>query len=136
MSSNNFQPPAEPKRVPVGGKMIRWVNGVPEPYYVTPVNAAAVKTLSTVAAALPYEGEWDEELGMKVIEPRFRGMTNAEVMWIRIAEKAANGNLEAAKMILDRILGKPKQSVESTSMSMSYQEFLNMIEEQERRNAR
>lgn len=134
MQTNNFQPPAEPRDT-VGGKSIRWVNGVPEPYYVTPVNAAAIKTLATVAAALPYEGKWDEDLGMFIVDPRFKGMTNAEVMWIRTAEKAADGDLIAANMLLDRILGKPKQSVESTSMSMSYQEFLNMVEEQERKNA-
>lgn len=105
---------------------IQWVNGVPEPVCKN-INPSSVKQLATTALSMPYEGEYNEELGMFVIEPRFEGMTNAEVMWIRMAEKAANGDLESAKILLDRVLGKPKQSVETTSMTMSYQEFLELM---------
>lgn len=80
---------------------------------------------------MPYQGEYNEELDMYIIEPRFEGMTNAEVMWIRTAEKAASGDLAATNLILDRVLGKPKQSVESMSMSMSYPEFLEFLAKKE-----
>ncbi len=126
METNNFQPPSQFRNK----AMIKWVNGVPEPYYGD-INPSSVKKLAVVAASLPYEGTWDPDLEMNIIEPRFEGLTNAEVMWIRLAESAANGDLTATNMMLDRILGKPKQSVESTSMTMSYQEFLNMIAKQE-----
>ena len=106
--------------------MIKWVNGVPEPAYKD-INPSSVKQLASTALSLPYVGEWNEELGIFVIEPRFEGLSNAEVMWIKIAEKAALGDLSAANIILDRFLGKPKQSVESASVTLSYPEFLEMI---------
>lgn len=124
--TNNDSP-----QYPIQNKvMITWVNGVPEPTYGKIVETQSVKKLARVAASLPYEGEWDEDLEMYILDPRFRGMTNIEVMWIRLAEKAANGDMSAANMILDRILGKPKQSVESTSLSMTYQEFLKSLAQQ------
>lgn len=110
--------------------MIKWVNGMPEPAYEN-ISPQSVKQLATSALSLPYEGEYDESLGIKVVEERFEGMSNAEVMWVRIAEKAAAGDLSAAGIILDRVLGKPKQSVESTSMTLSYPEYLEMIAKQE-----
>lgn len=117
---------------PVGNKvMISWVNGVPEPSYGKIVTPQSCKKLAQVAASLPYEGEWDEDLSMYVVESRFKGMSNIEVMWIRLAEKAASGDHGAMNMIFDRILGKPKQSVESASVTMNYQEFLETIAKQE-----
>ena len=124
MPSSDFQPPAN--RV-----MITWVNGVPEPAYGKIVNTQSVKKLAQVAASLPYEGEWDEELEMFVLEPRFKGMSNIEVMWVRLAERAANGDTGAMNMIFDRLLGKPKQSVETASVSMTYQEFLKELSKQQ-----
>lgn len=126
MTNNDFQSP-----VATGQKvMITWVNGVPEPTYTKIVSAQSVKKLAQVAASLPYEGEWDEDLEMYILEPRFKGMTNIEVMWVRLAEKAANGDKEAMNMMFDRILGKPKQSVETASVSMTYQEFLKELSKQ------
>lgn len=105
---------------------IKWVNGMPEPAYKD-INPSSVKQLATTALSLPYEGEYNEELGMNIIEARFEGMSNAEVMWVRMAERAAQGDLDAAKILLDRVLGKPKQSVESTSMSLTYPEYLELM---------
>lgn len=123
--NNDFQPP-------VGNKvMITWVNGVPEPTTVKIVNPQSVKKLAQVAASLPYQGEWDEELETYIVEPRFKGMSNIEVMWIRLAEKAANGDTGAMNMMFDRILGKPKQSVETASVSMTYQDFLEQLKRSE-----
>ena len=123
--SNDFQPP-------VGNKvMITWVNGVPEPTTVKIVNPQSVKKLAQVAASFPYQGEWDEELETYIVEPRFKGMSNIEVMWIRLAEKAANGDTGAMNMMFDRILGKPKQSVETASVSMTYQDFLEQLKRSE-----
>lgn len=103
---------------------------MPEPAYEN-ISPQSVKQLATSALSLPYEGEYDESLGIKVVEERFTGMSNAEVMWVKIAEKAAAGDLSAAGLILDRVLGKPKQSVESTSMTLSYPEYLELIAKQE-----
>jgi hypothetical protein len=110
--------------------MIQWVNGVPEPTYGN-INPSSIKQLATTALSLPYEGDYNEELGINVIDPRFEGMSNAEVMWVRMAEKAAAGDIDAAKTILDRVLGKPKQSVETTTMTLTYPEFLEHLARQE-----
>lgn len=121
--SNDFQPPVNNK------VMITWINGTPELTYGKIINTQSVKKLAQVAASLPYEGEWDEELETYILEPRFKGMTNIEVMWIRLAEKAANGDTGAMNMIFDRILGKPKQSVETASVSFTYEQFLQKLAE-------
>lgn len=110
--------------------MIQWVNGVPEPTYGN-INPSSIKQLAAITLALPYEGDYNEELGIFIKEPRFEGMSNAEVMWVRVAEKAAAGDLDAAKLILDRVLGKPKQSVETTTMTLTYPEFLEHLARQE-----
>lgn len=113
--------------VPIAKKTaIEWVNGVPEAVYKN-ITPTSVKQLANTALSLPYQGEYIADLDMYVIEPRFAGMSNAEVMWVKMAEKAANGDLKAAEMILDRVLGKPKQSVESATMTMNYTEFLDYL---------
>lgn len=112
--------------MPIQRATIEWVNGVPEPVYKN-ITPSSVKQLANTALSLPYQGEYIPELDTYIIEPRFQGMSNAEVMWIKMAEKAATGDLKAAEMILDRVLGKPKQSVESATMTMNYTEFLDYL---------
>ena len=51
-------------------------------------------------------------------------MTNAEVMIVKLARSAAGGDQEATSMLLDRVLGRPKQSVESKNLSMTYADVL------------
>lgn len=111
--------------------MTRWNNGVPELCYGKAVTPTSVKKLAVISASLPYEGEWDEDLEMFIIEERFKGLSNIEVMWMKVAEKAANGDTTSINILLDRILGKPKQSVESASVTMGYEEFCKMIAERE-----
>ncbi len=113
--------------LPVAKKTaIEWENGVPKAVYKN-ITPTSVKQLAATALSLPYQGEYIPELDIFQIEPRFVGMSNAEVMWIKMAEKAANGDLKASEIILDRILGKPKQSVESATMTMNYTEFLDYL---------
>jgi hypothetical protein len=76
-----------------------------------------IETLAAVALSLPY----DDPLGL---DPEFDGMTNAEVMMVRMARKAAAGDLSVASELLDRVLGRPKQSVESKSLNLTYEDFL------------
>ncbi len=121
---------AESSNKPIKTSAIRWVNGMPEPY-IQCINPATVKQLATTAMSMPYEGEFNPDTGTYVIDPKYEGMTNAEVMWMKVAQQAANGNLKAVNIILDRVLGKPKQSIESTTMSMSYSEFLEQLAKQQ-----
>lgn len=60
-------------------------------------------------------------------EQDFEGMTNGDVMWTRVGRKAALGDMEAANMLLDRSIGKPKQHVESVTVTATLQDFLDQI---------
>lgn len=125
---------ALPDKVTVeGGRFIQWRNNVPVPRYKDPItlNFEQAKEAQVNALLLPYTGFPDEETGELTIEPRFKGLTNFQVMYIRRAEAAALGDLKAIAQIEDRLFGKPKQSVESVSMSMTYQQFLETLHEQD-----
>lgn len=52
----------------------------------------------------------------------YNGMTCAEVMVRKQILKAAQTG--DAEMVMDRLLGRPKQSVESTKLSLTYEDFL------------
>lgn len=116
-----------------GGKLIKWVDGTPVPYHQKPFNSDQIKQLIYAAATLPYEGvpyqvdPNDPASIQYFVEPRFKGMTNAEVTAIRLAENAAFGNMEAVNSFYDRTLGKPKMAVETVNVSMGYQEFLDTL---------
>ena len=44
-----------------------------------------------------------------------------------MAEQFSRGSLEAGKELMDRIIGKPKQSIESLSVNITYVDFLNNV---------
>lgn len=103
-------------------KTIEWVDGRPRPAYREIISKRAVEELHTTAFSLPYERlPLEIELG---IDEDLEGMTNGEVMVIRQARLAASGDSIAYNMLLDRILGKPKQSVEAKTLSLTYQDYL------------
>lgn len=98
--------------------MIKWTpEGLPVPTSVPTISKQALTQLADVALSLPYT----DPLG---IDKEFEGMTNAEVMMIRLARRAAGGDMAAAESLLDRVLGRPKQSVESKSLRLSYEDFI------------
>ena len=123
-----------PTRIGRTNKFIRWENGVPVPCYGQSLQANNFKDLSLLAFSLPYEGEIDKETGERIIDPEFVGMTNAEVMYVKLGQYAAQGDLDAATFLLDRIIGKPKQQTENLSVKMGYQEFLEALSEQDNPN--
>ncbi|MCP4990969.1 MAG: hypothetical protein GY928_34460 [Colwellia sp.] len=78
---------------------------------------------------MPYKRtEQERFLG---IDPEFEGKSNAEVMNIRLARRAAGGCMDATKTILDRILGRPKQQIESLNISETYTQYLDRIAAEE-----
>jgi hypothetical protein len=108
--------------VVINRRMIVWgKDGLPAPATTPLITKPQIEALVSASLSLPYDGD---KLGL---EPEFDGLTNVEVMMIRMARGAANGDLELAKELLDRVLGKPKQSVESKSLSLSYEDFLNEV---------
>lgn len=110
-------------------KLINWdANGVPRPFtdWVLPKNK--IDDVVLAAFALPYMGTYDKEQQCDIIEPEYEGLTNIEVACIKQAKKAAAGDLESLRFTIERILGKPKQAVEQTTLTMSLKEYLAAID--------
>lgn len=128
------QKSAETQALPfLGGAGITWANGVPVPTIQKQnLSKDQINALLFTAASLPYIGVYDTQQETFVAEDRFRGLTCAEVVAIRLAEAAAQGSLKAIEMLLDRTVGKPKQQIEAVSMKMSYTEFLEHLAREER----
>lgn len=117
---------------------IEWVNGTPTIIDKDIISDRGLKDLVPTALSLPYQGkiisEPDENgrfVDRREIEPEFEGMTNAEVMVIKEAQRAAAGNSDATHRLLDRILGKPKQQNENLNVNASYSDYLESLERQE-----
>lgn len=110
-------------------KMINWdANGVPRPFtdWLLPKNK--IDEVILASFALPYEGTYNERLEQTILEPEYEGLTNIEVACIKQAKKAASGDLEALRFTIERLLGKPKQAVEQTTVTMSLKEYLETID--------
>lgn len=101
-----------------------WVEDLPRPRLSRAMQKEQVQQLYHAAMALPYRGEWDAVSQSYQMDPQFEGMTYGEVIIVKQIRKAAEGDQKAAENVIDRILGKPKQALETKSMHMSYSEFL------------
>lgn len=102
--------------------VITWEHGEPVVIYKEMLTKEVIADLPVAVLSLPYQ-RTDKEITLGE-DVEFEGKSNAEVMHIRLARRAAAGSMEAIKMLQDRILGKPKQSIESHSVSETYTQFL------------
>jgi hypothetical protein len=126
------------------------------PVSVPQLSKAGIEDLAVTALSLPYEvpplvlppppdakeatkkqlADWQAECDKLEAEHdaevKYLGMTCAEVMMVKRAQAAARGDASAMDALLDRALGRPKQSVESKSLKLSYEDYL---KEQTRHNA-
>lgn len=64
-------------------------------------------------------------------DPSWEGKSNLEVMVRKATRNACQGDMEAMKEVLDRSVGKAKQIVESASVSLTYQEYLSTLVQEE-----
>lgn len=101
---------------------------MPMPYTDFVLPKERITDVLLAALALPYAGTKDPVTQEVSVEPEYFGLSNAEVMALKIANRAAGGDLDAAKLILDRILGKPKQQVETTNLNLTLGEYLSQID--------
>ncbi len=108
---------------------IDWGTGVAVVKHKQLLPTEVIREVATAAVSRLYE-RTEEEIFLN-IDPHFEGMTNAEVMNIRLARKAAQGDLPSYNALSDRILGKPKQAVESIKVNMSYSDYLDKVSEEE-----
>lgn len=117
-------------------RLVVWgADGLPAPATVPLLSKPQIDALAAAALSLPYspvppsealpKEQYEVAFNQYLAEcAEFEGMTNAEVMYVRLARKAAEGDKEATTVLLDRVLGKPKQSVESKSMKLTYEDYL------------
>jgi hypothetical protein len=54
-------------------------------------------------------------------------MTHIEIAAMRMAQAAAQGDLDSAKELFDRVLGKSKQVSESTNLNLTIDDILNGV---------
>lgn len=107
----------------IEGKFIKWVDGMPVPVCRQIINKTSIKKLAESVLSIPYI--------LDIADEDLEGLPVAEVMLIRLAQRAAGGDVEALNILLDRVIGKPKQYSESVTMKVSYQEFLEQIAKKE-----
>lgn len=112
-------PAASADGATVQKRMIVWEDGVPKPASVPSLSSASIAELATVALSLPYKPD-----PLTPSEVEFEGMSNAEVMIVKLARAAAGGSQAATTELLDRVLGRPKQSLETKSLSLTYADVL------------
>ncbi len=108
---------------------IVWINGEPEIEYRQLITTNVLAELPLAALSLPYK-RTEEEIFLGE-DPEFEHMSNAEVMNIRLARRAAAGSMDATKTILDRVLGRPKQQIESRTISETYTQYLERLAAEE-----
>jgi hypothetical protein len=106
--------------LPLRRMIVFGVDGVPRPANVPLLNKQSIEDLAITALSLPY---MPDPLSLTETE-EFLGMSNAEVMIVKLARAAAAGSMQATETLLDRVLGRPKQSLESKSMTMTYADVL------------
>lgn len=113
------------KRIVVFGK-----DGLPVPASAPMLSEAQLGAMPLTAASLPYETKPREHLTIKEkeeylkSEKQYEGLSNGEVMVIKMAKEAADGNTRTTEIVLDRVLGKPKQTSEIKTMHFTYEDFL------------
>ena len=96
------------------------------------INKEAVSQLPLTVLSLPYKRtQLEKDLGM---DKEFEGMSNAEVAMIRLAEAASRGSYKAIDMLQDRIIGKPKISVENKNINLTYEDLLDAIVKKEEKD--
>jgi hypothetical protein len=108
---------------------VDWSEGIPKVVSRRMVTKEVLEDLPVAALSLPYK-RTDEEIFLCKDED-LEGLTNAEVMNIRLARRAARGEMDAIKTITDRVLGKAKQQIESKSITQTYTQYLEMVAEEE-----
>lgn len=104
-------------------KLIKWVDDKPVPVTERMLSSDHVHDLVSCAASLPYNAEDD----FYDLFPELYGLSYLEVALIKLAQQAAGGSLGATEALLDRIVGKPKQSIEKKTINLSYQDLLDSI---------
>lgn len=113
--------------LPIHDDDIVWDGDVPRPKLARKLSRDSMNELARCALSLPYQGIWDSESQRYVIpDPLYIGKSVGEVLLLQMANDAVNGNEKARTELLDRTMGKPKQSVDATVATLDFNKFLEM----------
>lgn len=118
------RPPRDTPNVPIVhyAGSLEWVDGQPRAVGV-PIRFdrsadIRLKDLMREVSNLPYDGE----------DPRFAGLTKGEAAIVQLVNAAANGDPDARREYLDRLMGRPVQNVKSLTLRASLEDFLDEID--------
>jgi len=109
-------------------RLTRWVTDDqgrprPVPTYEHMYSVEDVKQMQMASASNKYKLMRDHEGNLAPGEQDYDGMACLEVALDRRAQAAAQGDLMALNQLEDRIVGKPKQEVQNTNISLSFSEI-------------
>lgn len=103
--------------------LLVWKEGIPylanTPAKISESPREKILSLLEKSLDLPYDGK----------DPALQGLTCGEAMVINLTRDASYGSHEARTAILDRLLGRPKQSIESVQLTGDLNSFLSKVAE-------
>ncbi len=105
-------------------------DGVPHPYTEMRIPKSQVDNVLLAALNLPYDGTYDPVTGEPMLESEFEGLNYLEVGMIKMARRAASGDMDSFKYLVDRVAGKAKQAIETTNVNLSLQDVLAQMDAQ------
>jgi len=109
------------------GRELRMVNGKLTKVSTQPIEKETMLNNMGVAMNMPYKKQVKPDGSIDESEYELEGMTYGEVIALRRVQRASRDNsdsLAEAKEIYDRLIGKPKQVIESTNHNVNYRTFL------------
>ena len=121
-ASGSGDPPARALGAVVQRRLVAFdpMTGAPTVTNVPMMTPAQIGNLAAAALSAPYE----DPLGL---EPQYAGLTCGEVAMAKRAQRAAaSGGIVETESLLDRAIGKPKNSSENVNVNVngSYEDFL------------
>lgn len=134
LKDNSIPSSEQPMQLPMRRLLSFDENGVPQVIHkqIETTNRAMVDSVNFSALFLPYKGQKvpnpdnPDQLYYEV-EPEFEGMTNLEVAATRAAQLAANGDMGALKMLLERVAGKPVEKSMNLTAQTTLSEYLSQL---------
>lgn len=114
------------------GKEIVWTKRddgvmVPTPVYTEPLSRESVNLLVFASLSAKYNQRKDEYGNLLEGEEAFSESTKLEVAYSRIADQAADGDLDAIRFLTERVLGKPMQQTQNLNIEMTAHEWVNKL---------
>jgi hypothetical protein len=105
----------------VNARFIIWRDGKPMPATRPIIPKEEYQNILLAALSLPYDGP----------EPEYQNLSNIEVAILKHVEQvAAKPTAKRLFPILDRTMGKPMQTIKTTSLTGDLNQFLDQIREE------